>query len=276
MREVGDDIHLLLCLAPHVGHSTFDRVLNECRLRGIEPEELLRMSTDRLREEFRLRRDAARALTNGAKELRRRAHLLRQKVADKPVRLVTRESPLYPRTLDEFCPAPPGYLFLYGNPKVLNNPTFCVIASRGATREDLDRVGRIVEQQTLQGKTLVTGSNTPAYRAAAVVPLRWGAPRIVVVERGLFSALGDDLERELFPAARLWRHRFDPVTDLVISFSRPEEGAAKSDPARRDEIVVGLSQEVYAVRLRKGGNMERLAARAEERGRALVRSALLH
>lgn len=275
MREVGEDIHLLLCLAPRIGHTTFHRLLNECRLRGIEPEELLRMSADRLCEEFRLHRDSARALSNDAKELRRRIHLLRQKVGDKPLRLITRESPLYPRALEEFCATPPGYLFLYGNPKVLNNPTFCVISSRDATREDLDRVGRIVEQQTLEGKTLVTGSNTPAYRAAAVVPLRWGAPRIVVVERGLFPALGDDLERELFPAARLWRYRFDPATDLAISFSRPEEGAARSDPARRDEIVVGLSQEVYAVRLRKGGNMERLATRAEERGRALVRAASL-
>ncbi|MER3413137.1 MAG: hypothetical protein C4341_02645 [Armatimonadota bacterium] len=271
MREVGDDICLILCLAPKVGHAAFARVVNECRVRGIEPEALLRMGADRLREEFRLHPHSARALANGATELRRRAHLLRQKVGDKPVRLVTRDSPLYPRALEEFCRTPPGYLFLYGNPKVLNNPTFCVIASRGATREDLDRVSRIVEEQTLEGKTLITGSNTPAYRAAAVVPLRWGAPRIVVVERGLFSALGDDLERELFAAARLWRYRFDPTTDLVISFSRPDEGAVKSDSTRRDEIVVGLSQEVYAVRIRKGGNMERLMARVEERGRTLVR-----
>lgn len=271
MPEVAGDVHLILCLTPEVGHVTFDRLLNECRVRGIEPDELLRMSADRLREEFRLHPTSARALANGAKELGRRAHQLKQKVGDKPVRLVTRDSALYPRVLDEFCPTPPGYLFFYGNSRVLENPTFCVVASRGASRDDLERVERIVEEQTLGGKTLVTGVNTSAYRVAAVVPLRWGAPRIVVVERGLFQALGDDLERELFATARLWRYRFDPTTDLVVSFSRPDEGAAKSDPVRRDEIVVGLSQEVYVVRLRQGGNMEKLAARAEGRGKTLVR-----
>lgn len=275
MSKVAEDIHLILCLTPYVGHTTFDRVMNECRMRGVQPEELLSMSADRLREEFSLPLTSARALANGAKEVRRRAHLLRQKIGDKPVRMVTRDSPLYPRSLEEFCVKPPGYLFFYGNPRVLSNPTFCVIASRGATREELDQVGRVVESKTLEGKTLVTGSNTPAYRMAAVVPLRWGAPRVVVVDRGLFEALGENLERELFPAARLWRYRFDPATDLVISFNRPDEGASKGGGAHRDEIVVGLSQEVHAVRLRKGGNMERLAARAEERGKALVRGASL-
>lgn len=275
MPEVAEDIHLILCLTPNIGHATFDRLMNECRVRGIDPEALLGMSADRLREEFRLHPTSARALANGAKEVRRRAYQFKRKVGDKPVRLVTRDSPLYPRSLEEFCPTPPGYLFFYGNARVLSNPTFCVIASRGATRKDLDRVGRIVEEQTLEGKTLVTGVNTSAYRVAAVVPLRWGAPRIVVLERGLFQAMGDDLERELFAAARLWRYRFDPMTDLVVSFGRPDEGAAKSDPVRRDEVVVGLSQGVFTVQLRKGGNMEKLASRAEERGRKVAREGSL-
>lgn len=263
------EVHLVLCFIPYVGSATFDHLLRECRLRGIEPERLLGMDEDRLRQEFGLRPISARALSSGAPQAKRRAQEFLQTTEGKPVRMLTRDSPLYPASLENFCPSPPGYLFLYGNERLLENPTFCVLASRDATEKDLSRAARLVEEQTLAGKTLVTGADTKPYQRAALVPLRWGAPRIVVLDRGLVQALGQNLDRELFSAARVWRQRFDPEMDLAISFGRPDEGASKSALARRDELVVGLSNEVYAVRLREGGTMAKLAARAERNGKTV-------
>jgi len=263
-------VHLVLCLTPHIGPRTFDRVLRECKLRGLDPSRLVGMDEGRLKEEFGLRPQAARSLSSGAVEPKRRADTFLRMSEGKAVRLLTRDSPLYPKLLEEFCPSPPGYLFLYGNERLLRNPTFCVIASRDAAQKDVARAARVVEEQLLAGKTLVTGSDTQSYRSAAMVPLRWGAPRIVVLDRGLVEALGENLDEELFPAARVWRQRFEPDTDLAISFGRPDEGASPGALARRDEIVVGLAQEVYAIKLRKGGNMERFAARAEQCGRQVL------
>jgi hypothetical protein len=55
------------------------------------------------------------------------------------------------------------------------------------------------------------------------VPLRWGAPRIVVVSGGFKYHLGPDLKDEPFRAARLWRYEFDRRTDLIVSRRAPDK-----------------------------------------------------
>jgi DNA processing protein len=55
------------------------------------------------------------------------------------------------------------------------------------------------------------------------VPLRWGAPRILVFSGGFHHHLGPDLKEEPFRAARLWRYQFDAKTDLVISRRAPDK-----------------------------------------------------
>lgn len=74
----------------------------------------------------------------------------------------------------------------------------------------------------LEGGTLVCGVHGPAHRRAAVVPLRWGGPRIVVFSGGFRFHLGEDLADEPFPAARLWRRAWDPGTDLAVSRRSPD------------------------------------------------------
>jgi DNA processing protein len=123
----------------------------------------------------------------------------------------------------------------------------------------------------LASKVLVGGTNTDAYQRAAVVPLRWGAPRILVLDRGLFVALGSDLSEEPFRSARLWRYKFDPETDLVISRNRPFDEYAPSNQKYRDDLLVALSDESHGVALRPGGNMDKLAKKAAEAGKAVTR-----
>jgi hypothetical protein len=69
----------------------------------------------------------------------------------------------------------------------------------------------------------VCGIHNPAHRRAAIVPLRWGAPRVLVVSGGFCFHLGVKLNQEPFRAARLWRYQWDPTTDLIISRRAPEK-----------------------------------------------------
>jgi DNA processing protein len=88
---------------------------------------------------------------------------------------------------------------------------------------ELDQIERDAEMAVLAGEVMVSGIHSPAHQRAAIVPLRWGAPRILVFSGGFFHHLGPNLKDEPFRAARLWRYQFDPRTDLVISKRAPDK-----------------------------------------------------
>lgn len=119
---------------------------------------------------------------------------------------------------------PEAKLWLYGNARLLGAKLACVSATLGlhdhspAQRDELEREA---ERIVLAGEVLVTGIHNPAHQRVAIVPLRWGAPRILVFSGGFLHHLGSDLTEEPFRAARLWRYQFDPKTDLVISRRAP-------------------------------------------------------
>ena len=120
----------------------------------------------------------------------------------------------------------PGGLWLYGNSRLLDGRLACVIAACGSNHHlsrELDAIERDVEELVLNGQVLVCGIHNAAHQRAAIVPLRWGAPRIVVMSGGFYYHLGQDLKDEPFRAARLWRYEFDPRTDLVISRRAPDK-----------------------------------------------------
>lgn len=118
-------------------------------------------------------------------------------------------------------------LWLYGNFKLLFDAPLGHVAlaagpnhHRPAEFEDIERQA---EELVLSSQVLVCGIHSPAHQRASVVPLRWGAPRIVVVSGGFYYHLGKNLKDELFRAARLWRYEFDPKTDLVVSRRAPDK-----------------------------------------------------
>lgn len=120
----------------------------------------------------------------------------------------------------------PGKLWLYGNVKLLHAKLVHVPAAcgqRSPTACQLDRIEAEAEQLVLSGKVLVCGIHGSAHQRAAVVPLRWGSPRIVVMSGGFKFHLGNDLTQEPFRVARLWRYQWDPRTDLAISRRAPDK-----------------------------------------------------
>ncbi|MGV3615290.1 MAG: hypothetical protein ACO1SV_08145 [Fimbriimonas sp.] len=115
-------------------------------------------------------------------------------------------------------------LWLYGNVRLLQANVAHVAAALGPPDhlpDELDSVERESERLVLEGKVLVCAVHSPAHQRAALVPLRWGSPRIVVFSGGFLHHLGSDLDDEPFRAARLWRYAWDASTDLAVSRRAP-------------------------------------------------------
>jgi len=251
-------------MTPGIGGKSVTRVLTRNNLLGRTPEEFLRLSPEAYREEYRLTQKAAIHLHQQSLE---ETEALERRLSRLGVSLVTAADAHYPVRIEAMDPDPPGVLFLYGNAKLLDADTFCVLSSRKSYPADLDEIERITEEGVLHGKILVTGHDTPEYQRSAIVPLRWGSPRVLCLDRGLFKVLGDDLRDEAFRAARLWRYEFDPRTDLAISPFRPEADFIGANNRVRDRLVAGLSSSLCFVQITEGGNMEQLARTALRIGR---------
>lgn len=128
-------------------------------------------------------------------------------------------------------------LYMYGNLKLLASDRFTlpIPVLDQVTRQDILDVHVPIAAEVLKGRTLVTGVHSPLHDQAAVLPLRWGAPRILVLTSGFLHCLGPKLDQELTPLSRRWRYEFDPLTDLVISPFDPEDSGANSH--KRIELV---------------------------------------
>lgn len=119
-----------------------------------------------------------------------------------------------------------GALWLYGNVRLLWGRLAYISAACGPDvhrPNELDAIERDAEHLVLEGRTLVCGVHNAAHQRAALVPLRWGAPRVVVFSGGFYHHLGPKLTEEPFRAARLWRYEWDAKTDLAISRRAPEK-----------------------------------------------------
>jgi len=139
----------------------------------------------------------------------------------------------------------PAGLWLYGNVRLLDASKACIGEAHGPRCHrpaDLERIEEEATNLVLGGKILVCGVHNPAHQRAAVVPLRWGSPRIVVFSGGFRWHLGEKLDEEAFLTARLWRQAWDPETDLAVSRRAPDRlpTFALHNPTV-DRLIVGLS-----------------------------------
>lgn len=139
-----------------------------------------------------------------------------------------------------------GGLWLYGNVRLLHGKLSCVEGSLGPgpwDRAALDEIEQEAERRILSAEILVCGVHNEAHQRAAVVPLRWGAPRVIVFSGGIRVHLGSDLKNEPFRAARLWRYQWDPNTDLAVSRRAPTKLPTFSRyNATVDRLIRALSE----------------------------------
>lgn len=258
---------LHLAMTPGIGGKSVIRILTRNNLLGRTPEEFLRLSPEAHREEYKLSAKAATSL--GLRDLKE-TEVLERRLSALGVTLVTAADAHYPNRIEQMDPDPPGVLFLYGNTKLLEARTFTVLSSRNSYPADLNQIEKLTEDAVLDGGILVTGHDTSEYQRSAVVPLRWGSPRILCLDRGLFKVLGENLRDEAFRAARLWRYEFDPKTDLVVSPFRPEADFIGINNKIRDRLVGSLAMTLSFVQIAEGGNMEKIARLALRAGRTVT------
>jgi predicted Rossmann fold nucleotide-binding protein DprA/Smf involved in DNA uptake len=260
---------LLLSLTPYLGQKGIERILRQNAVAGYSAEEFLALSADRKKHEYGLLAAAANALTVGLKDLLDELTRFEARVRAAGVEILTLQDAAYPSRLVNCIEEPPALLFTYGNQQLLSQSTFCALTSRKPTKLGLANIEVVVERMVFEHKVLVSGHNTDGYKRASVTGLRWGAPRILALDCGLFAGLGDNLTNEPFRVARLYRYQFDPKTDLVISPFRPSDRYIGNNNQLRDELIVALSDQVVAVEIRSEGQMERLGLQALSQGRSV-------
>lgn len=258
---------LALTLTRGIGGKTLVRVLTRHELLSRPMEALLETPVTQLQGEYGLKLGVAERWRAEALTRLQEAQALEERLDRHGVAVVTALDAHYPDRVEQMDSDPPGVLFAYGNFGLLDARTFAVLSSRNSPPAALDAIERYAEEGVLAGETLVAGHDTPEYQRAAVVPLRWGAPRIVVLDRGLFQALGEDLTEEPFRAARLWRFQFDPHTDLALSPVLPTGTYHPNGNKVRDRLIASLSARLDFVLVNEGGNMERSARLALKAGR---------
>jgi predicted Rossmann fold nucleotide-binding protein DprA/Smf involved in DNA uptake len=255
---------LHLAMTPGIGGRTVTRILARNELVGRSSDEFFKLSPEALQEEYRLNKKSTAALATAKLSETKK---LEEQLSGLGVSLITAADAHYPALVEEFDPDPPGVLFFYGNTRLLEAKTFCVLSSRDSRAADLELIEKLTEEGVLNSEVLVTGHDRPEYQRSAVVPLRWGSPRILCLDRGLFKVLGEDLKNEAFRAARLWRYQFDPATDMVISAFRPHADFIGVNNQVRDRLVASLSRRLDFVIVNEGGNMDKLVRLALKSGR---------
>ncbi len=269
-------LSLALISTPGIGGKILTRILTRSELLSVTPHEFLHYSPEVLIEEYGLKRAVAENWSIGKEGRLEVARRLAAQMEAQGVRLVTLADASYPALIEAIDPDPPGALFLYGQYSLLEGRTFAVLSSRKSSEESLNLIEAAAEEGVLKGEALVAGHDTPEYQRSAVVPLRWGAPRILVLDQGMRKVLGPDLKEEAFRTARLWRFQFDPTTDLVVA-TQPPDGAYHGNSNKvRDRLVAGLARRLDIIEASPEGNMSMLGRRALSAGRPVRVSRKVH
>lgn len=267
---------MALISTPGIGGKLLTRILTRCELLSVTPREFLALSPETLVEEYGLKKSVAENWCIGREGRLEVAKRLAGQMEAQGVRLVTLADASYPDSVEAIDPDPPGALFMYGQHSLLEGRTFAVLSSRKSAEGSLNLIESVAEDGVLKGEILVAGHDTPEYQRSAVVPLRWGAPRILVLDQGMRKVLGPDLKEEAFRMARLWRFQFDPTTDLVVATQPPEGTYHRNSNKVRDRLVAGLSRRLDLIEATGSGNMSSLGKRALTSGRPVRVSHRVH
>ena len=145
--------------------------------------------------------------------------------------------------------------------------TFSVAVSNGAAPGVLARQDSIAEDLVRRGCVPVTGHDRTAYKRLALAAQRQNRPTIYALDRGLREALGPDMDRPPFSAARIRETLFDVERDLALSPFRLDDHALGANNRRRDRLLYALADLIVALDVRAGGGMASECLRAHQQGR---------
>ncbi len=259
---------LLLTCVPGVGNHLLSRLLRHQSLAGAAPAEFLASSSEQLLASWPITAVAAAAAADRREVWWPRFEHLDSLVRKHHIEVLTPQHHLYPTDIETFCDDPPAVLFALGQLSLLSDGwRYCMACSRGAGAVVIEAMRDLVGTCAGKQGIAVTGHNTAGYQAVGLAAIRAGLPHITVLDRGMGAAMGPRLDMPLFNTARLYEMEFRADRDLVISPFPPDVGSIGLHNQRRDEIIFALSDVVWRMHVRPGGNMDRLCERSQSIGR---------
>ncbi len=256
---------LFLSLLPDVGRQTMRHLLERQQVYRLTPDEVLRLPDETLQHEYRLPPRALRAVRENLPALMAEMERLEAHLTRCGVRWLSFQDAAYPRQLEQM-PDPPALLFLYGNYEHLSEPNFALLASHTISSQGLDELERVAQTFFANGWTPLVSATQPAYQRLLLCALRANHPYMLVLDRGLLSAFGDDLRKEPLRQARIWRAEFDPSRALAISPFRPRDGWLASNSRYRDALIAYLTDAPIVIEARADGYIVQLCCQRLQRG----------
>ncbi|WP_027720215.1 DNA-processing protein DprA [Maridesulfovibrio zosterae] len=169
--------------------------------------------------------------------------------------------PLFPVSLKEI-PDPPTYLYYYGDPALLGNPSVGIVGSRKSSRLGLDYARRISGELSRNGVTVVSGFARGIDGCAHKEALKGIGSTIAVLGTGLdienYPADSEDLRTEMIGRG------------LVVSEFSPGTRPYAGNFPFRNRIISGLSVGVLVVEADIASGSLITARLAAEQGREVM------
>jgi predicted Rossmann fold nucleotide-binding protein DprA/Smf involved in DNA uptake len=175
----------------------------------------------------------------------------------------------YPDRVRRRLDPPPAVLYGLGSTGPLHSATLAVLNSRTLGEHAVSASLAVVQAAAAQGFTLVSGGMKTAYRITAVAGRAAAAPRVIVLDRGIFATFGAHLDRDPFGFGP-GRMALDTAHTLVLSPFRLMDHAVARNGRQRDELIGAVADIVVAVHARPGGEIERVCLAALDRGQSVL------
>ncbi len=254
---------------PQVGEKAARRILAVNRERGRTLATFFRLPAAVLREDYDLHPAALERLTREREAHETHCRWLEQRAAAAGARIHVAGEPGYPERWSRRMESPPAVVALLGEEAVLELPTLAVLNSRHIDERVVLASSAAVQAAIAQGFAVVSGGMKASHRISAVAARVAAAPRIVVLDRGLFATFGADVGGDPFGFGP-GRSRLDNRRTLVLSPFRLGDHAVAHNGKRRDELIAGLADVILAVHARPGGVIEHVCLEALDRGQIVL------
>jgi predicted Rossmann fold nucleotide-binding protein DprA/Smf involved in DNA uptake len=254
---------------PRVGERRLQRVQREARGRGVPLADVVALDRMALAREYGLPAPALARLERDRFWHAAHCRALVARLAACGARICQPGEADYPSAWSTRAHPAPPVAYLYGDSAALARPIVALVSSRGVSEQTVVATMQVARRAALEGFALAVGGMKTTHRIAAATARAAGAPRLVVLDRGLLAAFGGQPEFDPFGFGPR-RTRFDPSATLVLSVFRPLDHATPRSGRRRDELIAALGDVVVALSARPGGEVERICLRALDLGQAVL------
>ncbi len=254
---------------PGVGERILARLQSQASVSNTSPESVLAASPEHLARFYRLPTDAIRRLISQRSEHMDRCRRIVDQLDRVGARALSPDSPGFPSRFHSDLRHTPPLIFTLGNRTLLNSPCLAILSSREILEDTVQAIVTAIRTARTLNLVLAVGGMKTTHRLAAISARAINANRIVVLDRGLFTAFNGDYRRDPFGSG-VSRTVFDRDTALALSPFRPEDHAAPNNGRRRDELIAALGHVIFVTSARKGGTVESICLEALSRGKPVL------